>query len=313
MADVSSSHPIVWLRHAGQHLGLVPTLGGSVAAWQLDDPRSAAGRVDLWRPWDGATPDLYRLASFAMVPWSNRISGGGFEHAGRFHPLRPNRAGEPYPIHGDGWLQPWELTQPAADTLQMALRSRQFDGNPYDYHCVQTFRLVEGGLDQSVEVRHLGDAPLPYGLGLHPWFPRTPGTRITAPVQAVWLSGADPLPTRHTPQFPAGWDLNAGIAAHGSLIDNGYTGWGGTAQIEWPERGLGLTVHMPDFERDGGVAHHYCLVYRPEAGPAFCFEPITQPIDAFHLPQRPGLRTLAPGESMVLRVQWRHYRLGAAA
>ena len=97
------SHPIFWLQHAGQRLGLVPTLGGSVAAWQIERPQ---GALDLWRPWDGVTLDLYKLASFPMVPWSNRISGGGFAHQGRFHPMRPNRAGEPYPIHGDGWLQP---------------------------------------------------------------------------------------------------------------------------------------------------------------------------------------------------------------
>jgi aldose 1-epimerase len=29
-------HPVVWLRHAGQRLGLLPSLGGSVAAWQLE-------------------------------------------------------------------------------------------------------------------------------------------------------------------------------------------------------------------------------------------------------------------------------------
>ncbi len=309
--DPETHHPIVWLHHAGQHLGLVPTLGGSVAAWQIDDPQDAAARVDLWRPWDGITCDLYKLASFAMVPWSNRISGGGFEHAGQFHPLRPNRVGEPYPIHGDGWLQPWQITQPANDTLQMTLRSQHFDGNPYEYECVQTFRLVDGGLDQSVQLRHLGEQPLPYGLGLHPWFPRTATTRITAPVQAVWLSGDDPLPTELTSQFPPGWDLNAGISAHGDLIDNAYTGWGGTAQIEWPERGLRLTAHMPDFANEGGAARHYCLIYRPPHGTAFCFEPITQPIDAFHQPGQPGLRTLAQGEATALRVQWRYERLTA--
>lgn len=306
MTEATSSHPIVWLHHAGQHLGLVPTLGGSVAAWQIDDPQEADARIDLWRPWDGVTPDLYQLASFAMVPWSNRISGGGFEHAGQFHPMRPNRVGEPYPIHGDGWLQPWQLSQPAPDTLQMQLRSERFDGNPYEYECVQTFRLVDGGLDQSVQVRHLGAQPLPYGLGLHPWFPRTPGTRITAPVQGVWLCGDDPLPTQHTQQFPPGWDLNSGAPANGGLIDNAYTGWGGTAQIDWPERGLRLTAQMPDFAQDGGTDQHYCLIYRPPQGPAFCFEPITQPIDAFHQPGQPGLRTLAQGESMALRVQWRY-------
>ncbi|RZM03240.1 MAG: aldose 1-epimerase, partial [Variovorax sp.] len=77
----STDHPIVWLAHAGQRLGLVPSLGGGVAAW-VRDAADGGPPLDLWRPWDGVTPDLYRLASFAMVPWSNRISGGGFAHDG---------------------------------------------------------------------------------------------------------------------------------------------------------------------------------------------------------------------------------------
>ncbi|MEZ5706319.1 MAG: hypothetical protein R3E56_14220 [Burkholderiaceae bacterium] len=149
----STHHPTVWLHHAEQRLGLVPSLGGAVAAWQLERPQ---GPVDLWRPWDGS-PDLYRMASFAMVPWTNRIGGGGFSHAGRFHPVQPNRVGEPYPIHGDGWLQPWTIERPSDDTLTMALQSRAFQGNPYHYEAEQTFRLVDGGLDQSVLLRHWGD------------------------------------------------------------------------------------------------------------------------------------------------------------
>lgn len=296
------AHPIVWLHHAGQRLGLVPALGGSVAAWQAESP---AGPVDLWRPWDGQSADLYQLASFPMVPWSNRIGGGGFTQGERFHAVQNNRAGEPYPIHGDGWLQPWTITRPAEDTLVMNLRSSHFQGNPYDYEAVQTFRLVAGGLDQQVQVRHLGAEPLPYGIGVHPWFPRTPATRITAPVQGVWLCGDDPMPVAHTADFPPGWNLREGMSAHGDLIDNGYTGWGGRARIEWPERGLQLTATMPDFEQDGGADQHFCLVYRPPVGPAFCFEPITHPIDAFHLPGQPGLRVLAQGEACTLNVQWR--------
>jgi aldose 1-epimerase len=224
--------------------------------------------------------------------------------------MRPNRKGEPYPIHGDGWLQPWRLSQPHHDTLVMTLVSHGFDGNPYDYEAVQTFRLVDGGLDQQLRVCHLGDTPLPYGLGVHPWFPRTAQTRITAPVQGLWLCGDDPLPLAHTTDFPAGWNLNEGAPANGPLIDNGYTGWGGEARIAWPELGLQVTARMPDFERDGGSAQHFCLVYRPPQGPAFCFEPITQPIDAFHLPGQPGLRVLGPGEQFSLNIQWRCARQG---
>lgn len=306
----STTHSIVWLRHAGQQLGLVPSLGGGVAAWRLDAADDGgSGPLDLWRPWDGVTPDLYQLASFAMVPWSNRISGGGFEHAGVFHPMRPNRVGEPYPIHGDGWLQPWALSQPADDTLVMTLASRHFDGDPYDYEAVQTFRLVDGGLDQSVEVTHRGEGTLPYGLGLHPWFPRTEGTRVQASVDGMWQSGADPIPVGHTEHLPPDGDLDAGMSAHGTLIDNGFSGWGGHARIDWPEHGLRLTLtqHEPRIDSTAGkpAGDGVCLVYRPPQGPGFCFEPITHPIDAFHMPGRPGLRVLATGESMRLAVSWR--------
>ncbi|MEO8151491.1 MAG: aldose 1-epimerase [Rhizobacter sp.] len=298
---MNTKHPIVWLEHSQQRLGLVPTLGGGVAAWQTERPK---GRLDLWRPWDGVTEDRYKLASFAMLPWSNRISGGGFEQAGHFHPMALNRAGEPYPIHGDGWLQAWSIDQTAADTVVMCLESHRFDGNPYDYQATQTFTLSAEGLDQSVSVTHLGDKPLPYGMGLHPWFPRGEGTRVTAPVRGLWLCGDDPLPTEHTERFPPTWDLNLGAPATGPLIDNGFTGWSGDAYIDWPEHGLRMAVRVPAVQRSGR-SDGFCLVYRPPQGPAFCFEPITHPIDAFHMPGKPGLRVLARGESMSLDVHWR--------
>jgi aldose 1-epimerase len=302
---MTQTHTIHWLHHAGQRLGLVPTLGGGVAAWQLAGEQ---GLLDLWRPWDGRNPDLYSLASFAMLPWSNRISAGGFEHAGQNHPMAPNRAGEPYPIHGDGWLQPWTLSQPAPDTLVMSLESHHFGNNPYNYHATQTFQLLKGGLDQTVSVTHLGDSPLPYGLGLHPWFPRSPQTRLQAAVQGVWLSGADPLPTAHTADFPASWDLNQGLDVNGTLVDNAFTGWSGLSRIDWPEHQLRLEMRVPDIH-DRGLDDGYCLLYRPPVGPAFCFEPVTHPIDAFHVPGQPGLRVLHAGECLTLRVQWRFHTL----
>ena len=66
-----AKHPVVWLHHAGQHLGLVPSLSGGVAAWQLDRPH---GRLDLFRPWGGVSEDRYTLAAFAMLPWCNQAS-----------------------------------------------------------------------------------------------------------------------------------------------------------------------------------------------------------------------------------------------
>lgn len=298
---------IVWIERDGLRLGVVPRLGGGVAAWQRVTPD---GPLDLWRAWDGAADDLYTLASFAMLPWSNRITGGGYAQRGRRVEMRPNRAGEPYPIHGDGWLQRWTAVRPHPARVELTLASRHHDGGPYAYDAVQVLELVDGGLDQSVSVTHRGADPLPYGLGLHPWFPRAGEPRVHARVGGVWLSGADPIPTRHSTELPADWDLNAGAPMRPglALIDNGYTGWDGCARIEWPDRAV--EMRMLPLETPGGpVAPQWCLVYRPPAGPAFCFEPITQPIDAFHLPGRPGLVELESGQTLTLRVQWRTSRV----
>lgn len=296
----TTEHPIHWLHHAKQHLGLLPTLGGGVAAWQLD---RAQGPLDIWRPWAGST-DRYTLASFPLVPWSNRISAGGFEFDGVHHPMAPNRAGEPYPIHGDGWLQPWALHQPQDNMLEMTLESQAFDGNPYNYRALQRFVLIDGGMDQTLTVTHTGETPLPYGLGQHPFFPRPAGTQLTTQVQGVWLSRPDCLPTQHTTQFPDSWDPRAGMDVHGSLIDNAYTGWSGEARINWPEQQLALTMREPSIlgrgQNDG-----MCLLYRSPVISAFCFEPVTHPIDAFHMPGLPGLKVLHKGESLTLHLEWR--------
>ncbi|RDI22624.1 aldose 1-epimerase [Pseudacidovorax intermedius] len=295
MPDAEGRH---WLQHAGQRLAVVPTRGGAVAAWQWLPPQGAP--LDLWRPWDGSD-DLYRQASFAMVPWSNRIAQGGFEVAGRFHAMHPNREGEPYPIHGDGWLQPWQLRQTGPGEIEMTLHSGGFGGSPYRFSARQGLRLREGGLDQWVEVRHEGAEPLPYGLGLHPWFMRAADTRIHAAVKGVWLSGADPIPTGRSAVLPPDWNLPAGMPAHGSFIDNAFHGWDGVATVRWPSWGLQVQLRQiePAVQGDG-----HCLVYRPPHGEAFCLEPITHPIDAFHLPGQEGLRLLERGGSMRLSVAW---------
>jgi aldose 1-epimerase len=300
------AHPIAWLEHAGQRLGLIPSLGGSVAAWQVGGSLTPSGQpFDIWRPWDGRLAEQNTTASFAMLPWCNRIGGGGFTHQGVFYPVARNREDQVYPIHGDGWLQPWSLRQPDQNVMEMSLSSRGFTGNPQHYDATQRFELVPGGLDQTLTVTHVGSGDLPYGLGLHPWFSRNGATQLQADVQGVWLGGEDPMPTGHTAGFPPTWDLREGVHTQGSFIDNTYTGWNGDAFIRWPDRGLQLQMSVPAMRAAPGHGTSYCLLYRPVEGPCFCFEPVTHPIDAMNLPGTPGMQILKTGESLSLHVEWR--------
>ncbi len=297
--------PLHWLEHADQRLALCPAVGGSVAAWQWWRDGQP---LDLWRPWhgqgnDGGMPDPGDMACYPLVPWSNRIGGGGFTHAGTFHPLQPNTRFDPFPIHGDGWQQPWELHESAPGTAAMSLTSQCHLGSPYHYLATQTFTLAPGELQQTLSVRNLGAQALPFGLGTHPWFTRTPQCSVQAAVDGVWLAGPDKLPTALTRDFPPGWDLNHGVQPAGTVIDNAYADWRGEALLRWPERGLTLRVNA-QLQPPGAPGRLDAILYTPGNSNVFCFEPVSHPINAAHLPGQPGWVTLQPGEEMQLRLRW---------
>jgi aldose 1-epimerase len=332
MSSPAPDLSIHWLEHAGQRLGLVPGLGGGVAAWQRVANSVANGvaippaPIDLWRPWNGL-PDPGLLASYPLVPWSNRIGAGGFMQRGSFRAVARNRADQRYPLHGDGWLQPWTLTAGVSGSAEgvvgaaeasppgatLTLQSRQFQGGPFDYDAEQTFLLFDGGLRQTLRVTQRGEGAMPFGLGLHPWFLRTPQVRLQAAVQGLWLRRDDLLPSAHSRDLPDGWDLRSGVpmdlgagATDDTLIDNAFTGWSGQARVEWPEHRLAVELHMqPLGTPQGLVPPAYLLVYRPPFGPGFCVEPVSHAVDAFNLAGRPGLVELLPGQTLGLSVEWR--------
>jgi aldose 1-epimerase len=282
------------LESGNNRLMLMPEFGGSVASW---DWKSAEAWTALFRPWDGKTDDRYTFACFPLVPWSNRITQGGFEQSGRFYPVKRNREDEAYPIHGDGWLQSWTVSKHGKDTMELRLQSEQFDGNPYRYEATQTFRLLPNGLAIDLTVTHLGDEPLPYGLGLHPYFPKNDATRLRFQATGLWLAGDDPIPVGNTKEFPLSFDYNQPASMAGPLIDHCFDGWNGEAEIFYPDKGIALTMLM---EKSPG----YTLMYRPPQYDYFCLEPITQPIDAFHMPGRPGLVELNKGQSFSLHASF---------
>lgn len=274
---------------------LLPTLGAAVTAFEL---KNGPDRLPVFRRWSGAD-DRRSVSSSPLVPWFNRISGGGFTF-GAFYPIAPNDPIEPVPIHGDGWYSPWVVAERSLTRVVMTLRSRAIP--PFDYEATRTMTLDGPRLTMELAVRHCGTTPIPYGLGEHPWFDRTPGVTIHAPATGAWLVQPPDFPTSPTPDtLPDKWDFNAPRPLPDDFIDNGFAGWNGKARIEWADRGLAL-----DVEADPSTPYYH--VYSPDKdSPVFCFEPVTHPFNAYAMPGKPednGLRVLAPGEETSLRVHW---------
>ena len=96
---------VIELNNARLSVGIVPELGAGLAWFDI---RGEHERQPLFRSWSQqGTRDPVELACFLLVPWSGRISEGGFSFDGAFHALDANMAGEPCPIHGNAWQRAW--------------------------------------------------------------------------------------------------------------------------------------------------------------------------------------------------------------
>ncbi len=275
------------LRDARLHAEIVPELG---AALSRLDWVAHGQTLPVLRAFeaDGQLPRPNQLACFPLLPWSNRLNGG-FSFEGRHYPIAPNRAGDPFPMHGQGWLLPWRVCEHTPLRAVLALDCGS--GAPFCYHAQITYALGEHGLTVTLDVRNTGQVALPFGLGLHPWMPRSAGVTLQARARSVWLAGADALPAHAVP-VPDAWSFVQPRALPPTVIDNVFEGWDGLARIVWPEYAMALTISS-----DCG----YFIVYAPPGKDFFCFEPVDHRIDAHNGaggPVRHGLTILAPGQSL---------------
>jgi aldose 1-epimerase len=273
---------------------VVPELGASLASYDLIE---AGRRTPIFRPCrdlDNAGP--FDLASNLLVPWSNRISGGGFRFGTKFHALQPNLVGEPYPIHGNGFMSAWTVDTARAAQAELSLASA--GPGPFRYFARAAYELMAGALTMRASVVNRADEPLPFGLGFHPWIVRTHGAFLKAVAETVvpetsnhLPAGAEPLSARRQWDFrtlrelPAGW------------LNNCFLGWDGHAEIVWRDRKLKLEIAAD-------LPLRVYIVYSPSAAADFfCFEPVTHAVDAHNLPGGPeanGLAILAPGSTLTI-------------
>ncbi|AMW82634.1 Aldose 1-epimerase [Pseudomonas yamanorum] len=267
------------------HLTLAPALGGSLVNWTV---RSSG--EPLLRPTDQqalATGLPGKLGGFPLAPWSNRVAEGGFDNPSGWLALEPNSPLDPLPIHGSAWQQAWHVVSQALDEVVLQLDSR----TPFAYRAEQRVQLKDGRLSITLRVTHLAEKAAWHGLGLHPYLPRRPGTQLQAKAGQVWMSDASKLPTGLA-AVPVDWDFQQLKSLPEALVDNGFCQWDGRCVIEQPD--LGYTLECQASGSD------YFLLYCPPGLDFFCFEPVSHPVNAHHLPGRPGLNLLEQGQSAEL-------------
>ncbi len=278
------------LRSGKLVLELSPSLGGSISAfeWHSEDRR-----FGLLRECNGRLKNVLEASSFPLVPFVNRIRGGRFSFRGREVALAPNMPGDPSPLHGQGWLHPWQVVE-ANDARARLAFSHQAAEWPWSYQAEQEFALDLAGLAIRLSCRNTSPDPMPCGLGQHPYFPCGPGTRLDTEIETAWTIDEHVLPVEQVPATGR-FDLRERLVC-GQDLDHGFGGWGGSAAMADPDWPYALRLSSPNAG--------FFQLYSPPTGGIFVAEPVTHANAALNAPEgdwpRLGMRVLEPGETMTL-------------
>ncbi len=253
-------------------LVVAPRFGAAVLRY---DWIANGNATPIFRP----TPEVCRptsdFAMIAMLPWVNRIAGGGFTTNGTFHALEPNIPGQPFPIHGNGFQSRWTIVRRTATSLDLELDS--VGPGRYRYHADYALRLDGGALTAEVAITNRADITLPFGLGFHPWIVRQPDMTLEAAAIRYWTEDERHLPkeavsvtTRpdidfRTPRsLPEGW------------INSSFEGWNGFASLRSSSARTSLKI-----EASAPLSLYH--LYSPGRDAGFvCFEPVSHIPDGFN-------------------------------
>ena len=280
----------VTLESGRLQLKLSPSIGGAISGFEW---RSNGHAQPVLRKCHSPLEKVLDAACFPLVPYVNRIRGGRFTFRGREIRLEPNMPGDPSPLHGQGWLNPWTVEE--ASDLAAVLTYHHEPGEwPWAYQARQELALDQNGLSAKLVCTNVSDQPMPCGLGFHPYFPCGPHTRIDTDVTIAWTVDRNVLPVEKVPA-EGRYDLSDRLVC-GQDLDNGFGGWRGEARMsdpDWPFE-LGLC----------SLEAKFFQLYSPSAGGIFVAEPVTHANAALNHPESEwpqlGMRVLEPGQAMSL-------------
>ena len=249
----------------------------------------AFGRDLLRTPDEPAThvDEPFFWGGYVMAPWTNRVRAGRHLVAGREVDLQPNFA-DGTAIHGLVHLAQWERT----DERVFAVRDGG-NGWPWPYEVRAAIGVEGRRLTLSYALLNRADAPMPAGIGLHPWFRR--------PI-AVGLSAASVIPRNDDPHAdaqPAAGDL--ALSVHRPLADGLDATWLDVdppeVELRWPELGVSGGLRI----RSGDGPH--VAVASPHGSDAVAVEAVTNApwgFDRLGAGHDRATRLLEPGERLDL-------------
>jgi aldose 1-epimerase len=264
---------------------VAPENGGSIVSWTVDNQpmlRTAAL---------GALDPL-AMASFPLVPFSNRIGNARFSWEGGGVILPSHPAALPHALHGIGWEREWTVADAGGDLLDLTLDHPGSPAWPWPFRALQQIRITDDSVILTLTATNLADEPAPLAIGHHPYYDAV-GARLSFVAKQFFPNARDGLPM--DPITPSGdYDFTQPRVVDDSAIDNLYGHWSGTAHIHWLDRPYALTIM---------ACLPHAVLYTPPGEDYFCFEPVPHITNALNRADG-DMPVIDPGDSFTAQISF---------
>ena len=226
-------------------------------------------------------------ACYPCAPWFGRLTGA-LDFAGHKWTPTPNHpiCDPDYAIHGYAWLGRWRVVDCTSNRAHIRFDfCSQGDDFPFAFSTHQIFEVRPDCVLTSLTLVNRNDHAMPAGLALHPFFFRSPTTRLSFAAERAYALPEEANKSSKRGLENLNFENPSNLPEH--TTDISFTRFGGEACIRQPEFQIRLISDAP-----------YLHLYAPANENFFCVEPTTQ------LPGRFGKTTsLDQGETLSLSMR----------
>ena len=270
---------------------IAPSLGGAIT--QLT---TASGKEVLhtMSPTKQKRKDVLGSSLFVELPYTQSIQGGQFTYWGVLRKVPANHPNTTDPIFGDGWKARWQVVESAENKVTLSFEHLQkTKGLPFTYKALLTYTLQDNVLVIDISVANLGTLPMPCGLGVHPFFVKSPHVKLNFKTKNVWSHNDDPITQPY--KTPSSWTFEQMKALPNTPSHTCFGGFGQEASIEYPSSGI-------EIQMQADMIFNHVALHVPEHSHTFSLVPMTMTNNAFNKAAMgiigTGIRSLGQNESL---------------
>jgi aldose 1-epimerase len=265
---------------------ILPQIGGSIAGWTVQGQSLLRGAAAA----SVAAADPFGMATFPLVPYSNRIGNAEFFWENKVIRLVRNFPPELHSIHGVGFMRAWSVLESGPNSALLQVVHKPDDRWPFAFEARQRIALTRDSLSLELIAVNLAGHRAPLAFGHHPYIPWR-DAQLQFRARRVWLVDDEGLPSLSVRPFDK-FDFCESRPVSRGDIDHCYSGWDGNARVFWPGKKWALSLQASQ-----GLRHAVVCIRGEEE--TLCFEPVPHMNNAINRPEAENaMPQLAAGESL---------------